>query len=50
MPCTSDEFASVVKRPAYSVLDKSKIRRTFGIDVPHWRESLEECITNIKSR
>ncbi|MEE0863966.1 MAG: dTDP-4-dehydrorhamnose reductase [Alistipes sp.] len=50
LPCTSDEFASVVKRPAYSVLDKSKIRRTFGVDVPHWRESLEECITNIKSR
>lgn len=37
-PCHSDEFPSKVKRPAYSVLDKSKIKKTFGLDIPHWRE------------
>lgn len=47
-PCTSAEFQSAVKRPAYSALDKSKIKATFGVDVPHWRESLAECIQNIK--
>lgn len=43
-PCRSAEFPSRVVRPAYSVLDKSKIRRTFGVAVPYWRESLERCI------
>ena len=47
-PCHSDEFPSKVKRPAYSVLDKSKIRQTFGLDIPHWRESMEYCIERIK--
>jgi len=47
-PCTSAEFPSVVKRPAYSALDKSKIKAVFGVDVPHWRDSLARCIQNIK--
>ncbi|MCQ2075594.1 MAG: dTDP-4-dehydrorhamnose reductase [Bacteroidaceae bacterium] len=46
-PCHSDEFPSRVKRPAYSVLDKTKIKRTFGIKIPYWTESLKKCITNI---
>lgn len=46
-PCHSDEFPSRVKRPAYSVLDKSKVKETFRIRVPYWTESLRECITNI---
>ncbi len=43
-PCHSDEFPSKVTRPSYSVLDKTKLKKTFGIVVPHWKESLVKCI------
>ena len=43
-PCHSDEFPSPVKRPAYSVLDKTKVKETFGISIPYWTESLKKCI------
>lgn len=46
-PCHSDEFPSPVKRPAYSVLDKTKFKTTFGLSVPYWTESLKTCINNI---
>lgn len=49
-PCHSDEFPSKVKRPAYSVLDKTKFKETFGIKVPYWTESLKKCIANIKQQ
>ncbi len=48
LPCRSEEFPSSVVRPAYSVLDKTKIKETFGVRVPHWRSSLAECIKNIE--
>lgn len=47
-PCHSDEFPSPVKRPSYSVLDKSKIKETFGITPAYWTDSLKSCITNFK--
>ena len=47
LPCHSDEFPSPVKRPAYSVLDKTKIKETFGIDIPYWTDSLRKCINNL---
>ena len=47
LPCHSDEFPSKVKRPAYSVLDKSKIKNIFGLKVPYWLESLQFCISNL---
>ncbi len=46
-PCHSDEFPSPVKRPAYSVLDKTKFKNTFGLRVPYWTDSLKHCISNI---
>lgn len=46
-PCHSDEFPSPVKRPAYSVLDKTKFKTTFGLKVPYWTDSLKHCINNI---
>ena len=46
-PCHSDEFPSPVKRPAFSVLDKTKIKQTFGITVPYWTDSLKKCISNL---
>lgn len=47
-PCHSDEFPSPVTRPAYSVLDKTKIKETFGLRVPYWTDSLKVCINNLK--
>lgn len=46
-PCHSDEYPSPVKRPAFSVLDKTKIKQTFGISVPYWTESLKKCMNNM---
>ena len=43
-PCHSDEFPSPVKRPAFSVLDKTKIKQTFVITVPYWTDSLKKCL------
>ena len=48
-PCHSDEFPSKVKRPSYSVLDKTKVKETFGIRIPYWTDSLRKCINNIKA-
>jgi dTDP-4-dehydrorhamnose reductase len=48
-PCHSNEFPSPVKRPAYSVLDKTKIKESFGITIPYWTDSLKKCINNLKS-
>lgn len=47
-PCHSDEFPSPVKRPAYSVLDKTKIKTAFGISVPYWTDSLKQCLKSLK--
>lgn len=47
-PCHSNEFPSPVKRPAYSVLDKTKIKNTFGVIIPFWIDSLKVCIKNLK--
>lgn len=43
-PCHSNEFPSPVTRPAYSVLDKTKIKDTFGVTVPYWVDSLKKCV------
>lgn len=48
-PCHSDEFPSKVVRPSYSVLDKNKIKKTFGVSVPYWTDSLRVCMTNLKA-
>ena len=46
-PCHSDEFPSPVKRPAYSVLDKTKIKQAFGLKIPYWTDSLKTCMVNM---
>ena len=48
-PCYSCDFPSPVKRPSYSVLDKSKIKSVFGVEVPYWTDSLKTCINNLKA-
>ena len=47
-PCHSSEFPSKVKRPAFSVLDKTKIRTTFNLDIPHWHASLTRCVAMLQ--
>ena len=46
-PCHSSEFPSKVTRPPYSVLDKTKIKQTFGVDIPHWRDSMLYCLEHL---
>lgn len=46
-PCHSSEFPSPVQRPAFSVLDKTKIKETFDIEIPYWTDSLKKCIENL---
>jgi len=48
-PCHSDEFPSKVTRPAFSVLDKTKIKRDFQFEVPYWKVSLTKCINKLKN-
>ena len=49
IPCHSDEFPSKVRRPSYSVLDKTKLKNTFGVEIPFWIESLKMCIKNLQN-
>lgn len=46
-PCYSEEFPSPVSRPHFSVLDKTKIKTTFGLRVPYWTDSLAVCIQQL---
>lgn len=48
-PCHSDEFPSPVARPHFSVLDKTRIKQTFGIRIPYWTDSLKRCIEEIEN-
>lgn len=43
-PILSKDFSSTVKRPSFSVLDKSKIKEDYGLEIPHWRKSLLKCL------
>ena len=46
-PCHSDEFPSKAARPHYSVLDKTRVKETFGVEIPYWLDSLQECIKRL---
>ena len=46
-PCLSSQYPSPVKRPSYSVLDKTKIQEAFHLDIPYWTDSLRQCIANL---
>ena len=50
LPCHSDEFLSPVNRPAFSVLDKTKVKETFDIEIPYWTDSLRNCIKVLKNK
>lgn len=46
-PIPDSQYPTPAKRPAYSVLDKTKIKNTFAIEIPYWRQSLKECISKM---
>lgn len=48
-PITSADFPSAVSRPPFSVLDKSRLKATYGVDIPHWRNGLARCLARIKA-
>lgn len=48
IPCHSDEFPSKVKRPAFSVLDKTKVKKDFDYIIPYWKDSLVKCLNELK--
>ena len=47
-PLHTDEYPAKAPRPHYSVLDKTKIKQTYGIDIPHWETSLADCVEKLK--
>jgi dTDP-4-dehydrorhamnose reductase len=46
-PIKTSEYKTAAVRPKFSVLDKTKIKKTFGIDIPHWSQSLKECLNKL---
>ena len=50
LPCRTSDYPSKTRRPHYSVLDKTKIKETFGIEIPHWKDSLMFCIRQIEEK
>lgn len=49
-PISSEEFPTLAKRPKYSLLDKAKIKQTFGLEVPYWKDSLQSMLAKINSQ
>lgn len=49
-PITTDQYPTKATRPAYSVLDKDKIKQTLGIEIPYWKDSLAKCIEELKKQ
>ena len=50
MPVRSSDYPTAAERPPFSVLDKEKIKVSFGIEIPHWEESLERCIKEMSNQ
>ena len=48
IPCHTSEFPTKATRPAYSVLDKTKVKQTFQMDIPHWREAMLYCLEKLR--
>ena len=47
-PIPTSAYPTRAKRPSYSVLDKSKIKEVFGVEIPHWRKSLQDCLQKLR--
>lgn len=48
-PIATDDYPTLAARPPYSVLDKTRIKKTYGITIPHWEESLVDCINRLQN-
>lgn len=48
-PIPTEDYPTPATRPAYSVLDKTRIKKTYDLEIPHWEESLEHCIKRLQS-
>jgi dTDP-4-dehydrorhamnose reductase len=48
-PIQTKEFPTLSKRPHYSVLNKTKIKRDFNIEIPYWRDALSDCVLTLKN-
>ena len=49
-PINSEEYPTRANRPFYSVLDKTKIQKTFGVEIEHWKKALEKCIEQMDTQ
>lgn len=49
LPIPTEDYPTAATRPPYSILNKSKIKATYGIEIPHWEESLQECINGLET-
>lgn len=47
LPCFSKDYPTPAQRPMFSLLDKAKVKETFGIEIPHWRDSLQLCMAEL---
>ena len=47
-PILTEDYPTAATRPCYSVLDRSRIKATYGIEIPHWEESLQHCLSRMK--
>lgn len=48
LPIPTEDYPTAATRPAYSILNKSKIKATYGLEIPYWEESLQECINRLE--
>ncbi|MBO4814780.1 MAG: sugar nucleotide-binding protein, partial [Muribaculaceae bacterium] len=48
-PCSTEQYPTPARRPHYSVLDKSLIKRTYGLTIPYWEDSLNHCINRLNN-
>lgn len=49
LPIPTEDYPTAAARPSYSILNKSKIKATYGVEIPHWEESLRECINRLET-
>lgn len=49
VPIPTEDYPTPASRPAYSILDRTRIKATYGVEIPHWEESLSDCIGRLKA-
>ena len=49
IPIPTEDYPTAAARPSYSILDKTRIKATYGVEIPHWEDSLAQCIATMNS-